>query len=140
MSERQLEQGDAVLVECGRSTAALGIELADTGVLEGELGRTARVLGPDDRISDDFSAGSYALQFLVATASGVSAAGLIALVKAELERRARRNGIEIEIDVLNTSPDDDSIRLRLRLAGELSSVDLEISGEGAPSASGPDGP
>lgn len=137
MSERQLGQGDAVLVECGRSTAPLGIELADTGVLNGELGRIARVLGPDGRLSDDFSAGSYVLQFLVATASGVSAATLIDLVKAELERRARRKGIKIEIDVLNTSPDDDSIRLRLSLTGELSSVDLEISGEGAPSASGP---
>lgn len=140
MSERQLRQGEAVLVECGRSTAPLGIELVDTGVLDGELGRIARVLGPDDRLSDDFSAGSYVLQFLVGTASGVSATSLVALIKAELERRAKRNKIEIEIDVLNTSPDDDSIRLRLRLADAPSPVDLEISRDGTPSAPGPDGP
>lgn len=140
MSERQLGQGDGILVECGRSTAPLGIELADNGVLEGELGRIARVLGPDDRLSDDFSAGSYVLQFLVATASGVSAAGVIALIKAELERRAARSGIEIEIDELSTSPDDDSIRLRLRLASEHSSVEVEVLRDDAPSALDPDGP
>jgi hypothetical protein len=133
----ELRQGDAVLLECGRSTAPLGIELAETGVLDSELGRVTRVLGPEDRLADDFSAGSYLLQFLVATASGISATGLVALIKAEIERRADRRGIEIEIDELPAAPDDSSIRLRVRLRMESASLEVDVSSEDSPSPPSP---
>ncbi|MFG2349577.1 hypothetical protein [Streptomyces phaeochromogenes] len=115
MTERPLKQGEVVRVEFDRASAPLGIELAQPGALDGQLGQIATVLPAQRDIKDDFSLGAFLVEFAIASASGVSSSVLVEMVRASVTKRAARRNASVEVERLHRPPGDESIHLVVRI-------------------------
>jgi hypothetical protein len=114
MRDRSLKQGAVVRIEFDRKAAPLGMELTEPGAITGELARVARVLPPERRLGEDYNATAYLIEFVIATASGVSTTALVALVKEAVQRLADRRRAKVSVNELSTAPGDETVRLGVR--------------------------
>jgi hypothetical protein len=109
MRDQNLKQGEVITIEFDRPTAFLGIELARTGLDNGIP--ALALLGPRKDLDDDFSASAYILDFLISSASGVTATAVTALVSKLLSDRGKRDGVTIIVTRLPGTPEDRSLRI-----------------------------
>lgn len=79
------------------------------------LAPSLRVLPPARRLDGDFSASAHLIEFAVATASGLTAAAAIELVKAAVEARAGRYSRKVHVTVKARAPEDQTIRVVVEL-------------------------
>ncbi len=114
MPEQIFQQGQIIVIQFDAQTAFLGLELTqESGLREGipGLGLLAQRQGVDD----EFSAGAFVVEFLVSTASGITATAVTALVSKILSKRGKSKGLTIIVEPLPKAPEDDSLRLGVTL-------------------------
>jgi hypothetical protein len=111
MTDQELGQGSIITVEFDKVSAPLGFELAEPGMVGGEIAQIVRVLEPRRRIDDDFNAGAYIIEFVVIAAANISVGAAIGLIKGLINRRAAQRGLTTDVHQLPRAPLDTSVRL-----------------------------
>jgi len=115
--EQTLQQGEIVTIQFDRPTAFLGLELNQESPPEDGIPGLALV-APQGDLDDDFSAAAYIIEFLVASASGITATAVCNLVSKVLSERGKTRGITIVVEQLPSAPEDDRLRLRVTSQNE----------------------
>ena len=110
MSEQTLGQGEIVTIQFDRPSALLGLEMAQDSGFHNDIPGLALLASRKD-LDDDFSASALVIDFLVSTASSVTAAAVTAKVSKVLSERGKKKGITIVVTLLPRSPEDRSLRL-----------------------------
>jgi hypothetical protein len=115
VTETELFAGDIVRVEFDREAAHLA-ELLDGGWSpHDESGIVATQIPTDVDLSDDFSAGALVIEFVIATASGITSGVIASLLTARLLGQGK--DAHASIESLPVS-DGATERLRLRVKAE----------------------
>ncbi len=111
MLDQELSQGTIITVEFDKGSAPLGLDLTEPGVVSGEIAENLRMLAPCRRLDEDFSASTYAVEFVVIAAANISVQSAMGLIKGLISRRAARRGLIADVYWLPRAPQDSSVRL-----------------------------
>jgi hypothetical protein len=108
--EKTLQQGEIITIQFDRPTAFLGLELTQESALRDAMPGLG-LIAPQQDLDDDFSAGTYVVEFVVSTVSGITTAAVTALVSKVLTDRKKNTDLKIIVQSLPVAPEDNSLRL-----------------------------